>query len=98
MTAPSCFTEQPLLMTRLRHSFGPARGRYRSEVDPSWGLAIFPPDGGEPIKKLGIAHGTLHFPQRTQDWQSIIYVLALADESALWSRALRAETACGIRP
>ncbi len=70
----------------VSHTDGMITGLYRSDENSPQRLAVFPPEGGPPVKTFDIPMGLYSYPRWTTDGRAILYVNTRAESSSLWSQ------------
>lgn len=63
-------------------------GAYRKIPYTPLVLAVFSPDGGEPIRTFELPTGSISSPRWMPDGSAIIYTITKADVSALWRQSI----------
>jgi serine/threonine protein kinase/Tol biopolymer transport system component len=69
---------------------GMIAGLYRSDDNSPERLAVFPAEGGTPIKSFDLPPGSFGGARWAPDGHSILYVVTRAETSSLWSQSLDA--------
>ena len=81
-------TDRPVTWPTVSSTDGMITGLSRSDEDSPQRLAVFPPEGGAPIKTFDIPSGLFSYPRWTPNGRSILYVITRAETSTLWRQSV----------
>ncbi|MCA1602542.1 MAG: hypothetical protein LC776_13155 [Acidobacteria bacterium] len=84
-------TDRRVMWPAVSHAEGMIVGLYRSDDNSPQRLAVFPPEGGGPVKTFDIPSGLFSYPRWTPHGRSILYVITRAETSSLWSQPVEGE-------
>ena len=81
-------TDRPVPWPAVSPADGSVAGLFRSDENSPWRLAVFPPEGGAPVRVFDLARGINADMHWTPDGRAIVYLMERARSSSLWSQAV----------
>jgi eukaryotic-like serine/threonine-protein kinase len=81
-------TERRLIWPTVSPKDGMIAGLYRPDESTPVRLAVFPPEGGAPIKTFDIPSGNRRDLHWSVDGRAILYIISRASTSTLWSQSI----------
>jgi Tol biopolymer transport system component len=84
---PVRLADKPVRWPTVSPKDGLIAGLYRSDSNSRQRLAVFAPEGGEPVKTFDLPTGGLAHLQWAADGRAILYLVQRAATSTLWSQS-----------